>query len=71
MSTCKYFVNNGYRLELFVLGVKTAALAALGEIGALPRNDGGGSVPLPAGCRGVKDGESTLNAFLKLWVRQE
>lgn len=49
------------------LGVKTAALAALGEMAAL-RADGV-TEPLVAGCKGVKDGESTLKRFLafSLW----
>jgi len=42
--------------------VKTAALAALGEIAAL-REDGV-TDPLVLACRGVKEGESTLNLFL-------
>jgi len=43
-------------------GVKTAALAALGEMAA-PRAEGV-RAPLVAACRGVKDGESTLKRFL-------
>jgi hypothetical protein len=43
------------------LGVKTAAFAALGDIAA-PREEGV-RLPLVLGCRGVNDGESTLNLF--------
>jgi hypothetical protein len=43
------------------LGVKTAALAALGEMAAL--REEGVTDPLGAGARGVKDGESTLKRF--------
>ena len=49
-------------LERCDLGVKTAALAALGEIAAL--RDEGVADPLVLACSGVKDGESTLNLFL-------
>lgn len=43
-------------------GVKTAALAALGDMAAL--RDEGVSDPLVLGWRGVNDGESTLKRFL-------
>jgi hypothetical protein len=49
-------------LERCDLGVKTAALAALGEMAAL--RDEGVTDPLVFACNGVKDGESTLNLFL-------
>ena len=49
-------------LERCDFGVKTAAFAALGEIAAL--RDDGVTDPLVLACRGVKDGESTLNLFL-------
>lgn len=42
--------------------MKTAALAALGEMAAL-REDGV-TDPFVLACRGVKEGESTLNLFL-------
>ena len=44
------------------LGVKTAALAALGEMAAL--REEGATAPFVLACRGVKDGESTLKRFL-------
>jgi hypothetical protein len=44
------------------LGVKIAALAALGEMAAL--RDEGVREPFVLGWRGVNDGESTLNLFL-------
>lgn len=44
------------------LGVKIAALAALGEIAALRAADV--TEPLGAGWSGVKAGESTLKRFL-------
>lgn len=43
------------------LGVKTAALAALGEMAAL--REEGVAEPLVLACRGVKEGESTLKRF--------
>jgi hypothetical protein len=43
------------------LGVKTAALAALGEMAAL--REEGVAEPLVLVCRGVKEGESTLKRF--------
>lgn len=46
--------------------MKTAALAALGEMAAL--RDEGVAEPLVVGCRGVKEGESTLKRFLALSV---
>lgn len=54
-------------LERCDLGVKTAALAALGEMAAL--RDEGVAAPLVVACRGVKEGESTLKRFLafSLW----
>lgn len=48
------------------LGVKTAALAALGEIAA-PRDEGA-TDPLVLACSGVKEGESTLNLFFAFSV---
>ena len=42
-------------------GVKTAALAAFGEMAA-PRDEGV-AAPLVAVCSGVKEGESTLKRF--------
>jgi hypothetical protein len=50
------------------LGVKTAALAALGEMAAL--RDEGVTDPLVLACSGVKEGESTLKPFLafSLWI---
>lgn len=48
-------------LERCDLGVKTAALAALGEIAAL--RDEGVTDPLVLACSGVKEGESTLKRF--------
>jgi hypothetical protein len=44
------------------LGVKIAALAALGEMAAL--RDEGVRLPLVAACSGVKEGESTLKRFI-------
>jgi hypothetical protein len=44
------------------LGVKTAALAALGEMAAL--REEGVTAPFVVACSGVKDGESTLKRFL-------
>jgi hypothetical protein len=49
-------------LERCDLGVNTAAFAAFGEMAAL--RDEGVTDPLVLACRGVKDGESTLNLFL-------
>jgi hypothetical protein len=49
-------------LERCDLGVKTAALAALGEMAAL--RDDGVTDPLVLAWSGVKEGESTLNLFL-------
>ena len=43
------------------MGVKTAALAALGEMAAL--REEGVAAPLVLVCRGVKEGESTLKRF--------
>lgn len=53
------------------LGVKTAALAALGEMAAL--RDEGVAAPLVLACRGVKAGESTLKRFLAFspWLNLE
>jgi hypothetical protein len=48
-------------LERCDLGVKTAALAALGEMAAL--REEGVAEPLVLVCRGVKEGESTLKRF--------
>lgn len=41
--------------------MKTAALAALGEMAAL--RDEGVAAPLVLACSGVKEGESTLKRF--------
>jgi hypothetical protein len=41
--------------------VKTAALAAFGEMAAL--RDEGVAAPFVLACSGVKEGESTLNLF--------
>lgn len=49
-------------LERCDLGVNTAAFAALGEMAALRAE--GVTAPLVLACKGVKDGESTLNLFL-------
>lgn len=51
-----------YSPERCDFGVKTAALAALGEMAALRAE--GVTAPFVAVCRGVKDGESTLKRFL-------
>ena len=58
-------------LERCDLGVKTAAFAALGEIAAL--RDEGVTDPFVLACKGVKDGESTLNLFLafSFWFNLE
>lgn len=46
--------------------MKTAALAALGEMAAL--RAAGVAAPLVLACSGVKDGESTLKRFLAFSV---
>lgn len=51
--------------------MKTAAFAALGEMAAL--REEGVTEPLVLACRGVKEGESTLNLFLtfSFWLNLE
>jgi hypothetical protein len=49
-------------LDLFVLGVKTAALADLGEIVVLRA----ASAPFCVACAGVKEGESALKRLRPL-----
>ena len=58
-------------LERCDLGVKTAAFAALGEMAAL--REEGVTDPFVLACRGVKEGESTLNRFLafSFWFNLE
>jgi hypothetical protein len=52
-------------------GVKTAAFAALGEIAALRAEDV--TDPFGVVCKGVKEGESTLNLFFafSFWLSLE
>ena len=58
-------------LERWDLGVKTAAFAALGEMAAL--REEGVTDPLVVACKGVKEGESTLNLFFafSFWFNLE
>lgn len=51
-----------YLPERCDLGVKMAALAALGEMAAL--RDEGVREPFVVACKGVKEGESTLKRFI-------
>jgi hypothetical protein len=61
MSTQIQFRDSWNSLDLCDLGVKMAALAALGDMAALRPE--GVMDPFVFGWRGVKDGESTLNLF--------